>query len=404
MLRSQVQCLVAPITASASILERDRPYSAAIGPRGTWLFATIFSLTLAHPATAQPGSDAARPGLVVTNTAITLPDRSSGDSVDIGNAPDGPLAIDMENPVGNRLKFVVEVDSRQKTWTITDGTREIAQLSHEGRNLALSWFPNAPEDAECLRNGLLRVAGKSAAKLVSLRQPEVIEAPIVDLTKSRNNLVPEVRLWGLAYKSLALEAIGLVDNKPNVEAVYPADRRARFRSKVRVVVRDKSPHAGVQLSLLAADDKPLIRVEPLLIDFEDNPQAWTIDGLKRMQASIARAAQQQERSIPAGKRTVAALESQLSALRRQYRSDRLDAPLIARSIAGVESDLVRAKTKLARWEAALPINRERVRALEPLGELSKSVHQNSRVAFRVFYLAGDQEIDLLRAQYAPAKE
>lgn len=366
-------------------------------------FVVVAASVLPTPAfsQSQPKQANRRPGQEFSQ--VSLPPRSDAGGISIGQASHDSV-VSILNPKWNRLEFVIKPVENQSAWNINDSAREIASVVRENGDLRLKWAANAPADAECLRNVVLRIEDERGVRHVALREPVEIEAPIVDLSKTRQTITPDLRLWGMAHKSLVLEGSGTTDNNPPVEAIYPADKRAPFRGKVRIVVRDKPPHAGVQLSLVAADDQPTIRVEPIIIDFEDNPQPWTVERLKRMYVSLARAVQNLERNIPAGKTTVSSLESQLSGLRRQYRSDRLDAPLIANAIGRTESDLARAKSKLASWETALPINRERLKGMQPLDPLSKSVHQKARVTFRVFFLADDQEVDLLLARSGVTNE
>lgn len=381
-----VACLIPCLLHSDALLHTS---SAVAAPRGK---ATPTRTTKQR----APASDDKTDGVV--DSTIQLPERPKTDPVAVATVSDGEVAITVENPVGNPLKFRTSADTPQQTWTVTDGTRKIARISRTGSRLELSWAAGAPEDAECLRNAILRITDGRDAKAVALRAPGVIDAPLIDLSKPKAVIPTDVPLWGLAHKVLKIEAAGLVDNSPPVEAFYPSDRRAVFGKKVRVVVRDEPPHAGIQLSLVAAGDSVSIKVEPLIVDFDDDVHDWTLTRIKMLDGALVRAIKRQETAIPRAKSNVLALQSQLVALRLQYNPSSPNAILVARAIETANADLLGANGKLEKLETALPINKERLGELAPLRTLATEVHQKARVTFRVFHVVAGQEVDVLRAQ------
>jgi len=330
--------------------------------------------------------------------AVELPDQSKTDPVTLMTIADGEATIDILNPIGNPLTFRAVVDTPNQTWTVTDGTRKIARLARKDGKLNLFWETGAPNDAECLRNAVLKITSGSDAKLVELRTPGAIDSPFVDLSKAKWIIPADMPLWGLAHKSLKIEATGMVDNKPAVEAFFPANRRANFGGKVRVVVRNKTPHAGVQLSLMATEDRSSIKIEPLIIDFNDNPQPWTLDRIAALCKSHAKAIGTQTAGIPAARNAIPQLKSQIATLKRNYNPNSITAFSISVDVMNLTETLSKTEAKLATWEAALPVNKQRLEALQVLQAFGTEVHQKARLTFRVFYVADGHEVTVLTAR------
>lgn len=278
----------------------------------------------------------------------------------------------------------------------------LAELHLDGESLAFAWMPSAASaaDAEQLRNCLLKLRGGGREAVVCLRSPVARPPHVLDFGTAASlvelSCDPLPRLSSLMLEIGPAEALPLdaefKDERSRVRfatptkekivvmlsAITDADRpelaiepqATRKGLQMRIVPRVVNPKGESPLSLpQIADARKKYSVLKIKID-----RQWS--ELSAQAAAIEKQATELEREI-GGSTQRAALQRELSRVRVQLRS-------VQAAFQKVDADKLEVDGALDALGAAETL----------IGEL----HKKGKLPYRVFALAGETEIDLIRAQ------
>ncbi len=225
----------------------------------------------------------------------------------------------------------------------------------------------------------------------------LIDSPAINLTRQRIAIPIEIPASVEHQKSLRIEAIGIGNFAGSVQAIYPPDGRAELGGRVRLALRDDTPHAGIQLSLLGGSDHPSVRIEPLLIYFNGDEHPWLLSRLKRSRITLTKRIRAQQRGIPPARKAVQNWTSEVKRLHDRY-GDNMSQADVVRAKTTAATGLSQSRAQLAELETALPVSVQQMQAMTQLEELSGEVHKKATIDFRVFHTLGGKEVDILRTK------
>lgn len=355
-----------------------------------------FLKSTSKPAKPKPAANRKIASAVTkpVEAMIELPERGTQDEISI-SVDGGKLSLDIQSPASSLCEFAIETGEDGASWTITNGTSKVAHLKRSGKNLAIGWEADCPDEAECLRNAVLVVKSDNDKSAIALRSPVEIDAPYVDLENKAIAIPIEAQLWGLVAKDLKMEAIGFRNNESHLKSRFPGNGLVDHNEPAKLVIRDERPHAGVALNL-SGTTAPMVRVEPFFVDFKSKKYPWTDKQLKSLRTAFINEISRHEREIPKAEAAIPAMEGQLKALKRQFRPGAANSGYVASRISKTQGDINETRNRLKSMRANLPGMRTRAQAFGELYDLSESIHQQVRVRFRVFFVAGDSEVTVLR--------
>lgn len=323
--------------------------------------------------------------------AIDLPGRSEHEPVRLAEISAADVVIDLKNPPGNPRQFQIEPE--EDSWTISSRGSQVARLMRRDHRIEFAWTSDASADAECLRNTALAFRAAGSERPMALRTPRTATPITIDLTKTTITETLDVELWGLDPQSLVFECIE-IEKSPTKAVLDPTDARVDFGETLRVIFRDQFPAAMLECGLFRAQKGPAVQVRPVTADTNGKSRSWTkrtVNGVATQLKSGIRAA---ENGIASAPRIEREIQDSIASLNRSR--NELTQAQVEFQIQALQGDLAALHQNVQAWRTELPILRDRLTALVPLGELGNAVHNTSNLRYRVYFVADGHEVEIVK--------
>ena len=343
-----------------------------------------------EPPPAAPAPQP-KPELFEVPTFVELPKRTDLTPVQVAVISPSVESVRLRTPQGSSAQFEALPDGN--VWRISMGRTTVATLTHNDPALSFAWEKNAPAAAEPLRNAVLTLGRSNYDRSLALRGPIEHGDLTIDLSKTSMSVPLNLQLWELDIKSLIVELADVTDSQP-VVAYLPADRRLRFGTEARLLFRKDTPTAAIDVALSRTAGKHFLKLWPRMIDHKGATFAWSQSSFKKLVRGIQHDIDDAASFVAAEPAASRAIQDEIALIRRQTNS--LNRSLAAVEIERLNSELAELRSRLAVCKEALPVWREQLRQIEPLGHLGNQVHQKAKLKFRVFYMVDQHEVDILR--------
>jgi hypothetical protein len=279
----------------------------------------------------------------------------------------------------------------------------IARLSQRGGAVYFRWQPAsalAPVLGQ-LRNSVLQLESGGFSKSIGLRK--AVEQPAIRVSLAKSSLVHPVVVEATPSPSSLRVAVGDLSQFP-VKAGIKDNTRSAGLGKPIVVALEKlndADYPHIEIVFLAGDEGLRLELRPRLAT-PDKIYELTLDVVEERKKWLALRRPVVTRELEAITSEGKSVEARIAKIKARSPRSQSDRALQAQELPKLRDrlDVLNAKYKVA-MEQKNQLDRAE-RGIPPVEELVRKLHESAVIPFRVFFLVGEVELDLVRSEgYAP---